>query len=104
LVAHSEAGCFVTDGLFYLHAALPFGSMFQTLTRMVGISPDAPLDDIVGAEPIESRASGLGSMPTEIWLSVLRRQSITERERRAAAGRGAPRWSPPTPREDHDHP
>lgn len=55
VVDRSEVGCFVTDGLFYLHAALPSGSLFQTLTRMLGVDPDGPLDAIVGAEPIGSR-------------------------------------------------
>lgn len=53
--AGSEVGCFVTDGLFYLHAALPSGALYLTWTRLLGLDPSAPLDTLLGSEPIGSR-------------------------------------------------
>jgi xylulokinase len=52
--ADSEVGCFVTDGLFYLHAAVPSGGLYLTWTRLLGLDPAAPLDDLLGGEPIGS--------------------------------------------------
>jgi sugar (pentulose or hexulose) kinase len=53
--AGSEVGCFVTDGLYYLHAALPSGALYLTWTRLLGLDPAAPLDTLLGAEPVGSR-------------------------------------------------
>lgn len=53
--AGSEVGCFVTDGLYYLHAALPSGSLYLTWTRLLGLDPSADLDDLLGDEPVGSR-------------------------------------------------
>jgi xylulokinase len=53
--ADSEVGCFVTDGLFYLHAAVPSGALYLTWTRLLGLDPAAPLDTLLGAEPVGSR-------------------------------------------------
>ena len=53
--ADSEVGCFVTDGLYYLHAALPSGSLYLTWTRLLGLDPSAPLDTLLGGEPVGSR-------------------------------------------------
>jgi xylulokinase len=53
--ADSEVGCFVTDGLYYLHAALPSGGLYLTWTRLLGLDPAAPLDDLIGGEPVGSR-------------------------------------------------
>lgn len=55
--AGSEVGCFVTDGLYYLHAALPSGSLYLTWTRLLGLDPSAALDDLIGAEPVGSRGT-----------------------------------------------
>jgi xylulokinase len=53
--AGSEIGCFVTDGLFYLHAALPSGALYLTWTRLLGLDPADPLDALLGSEPVGSR-------------------------------------------------
>ena len=53
--AGSEVGCFVTDGLYYLHAALPSGALYLTWTRLLGLDPSASLDDLIGGEPVGSR-------------------------------------------------
>jgi sugar (pentulose or hexulose) kinase len=53
--AHSEVGCFVTDGLYYLHAALPSGALYLTWTRLLGLDPTAPLETLLGGEPVGSR-------------------------------------------------
>ena len=53
--ADSEVGCFVTDGLFYLHAALPSGALYRTWTGLLGLDPAAPLDALLGDEPVGSR-------------------------------------------------
>ncbi len=53
--AGSEVGCFVTDGLYYLHAALPSGGLYLTWTRLLGLDPAAPLDDLLAGEPVGSR-------------------------------------------------
>lgn len=53
--ADSEVGCFVTDGLYYLHAALPSGALYLAWTRLLGLDPAAPLDDLLGGEPVGSR-------------------------------------------------
>ncbi|WNV73868.1 FGGY family carbohydrate kinase [Geodermatophilus sp. DSM 44513] len=53
--AGSEVGCFVTDGLYYLHAALPSGSLYLTWTGLLGLDPSAALDDLIGGEPVGSR-------------------------------------------------
>ena len=51
----SEVGCFVTDGLYYLHAALPSGALYLTWTRLLGLDPATPLDTLLGDEPVGSR-------------------------------------------------
>jgi xylulokinase len=53
--ADSEVGCFVTDGLYYLHAALPSGGLYLTWTRLLGLDPGAPLDELLHGEPVGSR-------------------------------------------------
>lgn len=53
--ADSEVGCFVTDGLFYLHAAVPSGGLYLTWTRLLGLDPATPLDTLLGDEPVGSR-------------------------------------------------
>jgi sugar (pentulose or hexulose) kinase len=53
--AASEVGCFVTDGLYYLHAALPSGALYLAWTRLLGLDPAAPLDAHLGGEPVGSR-------------------------------------------------
>ncbi len=53
--AGSEVGCFVTDGLYYLHAALPSGALYLTWTRLLGLDPATPLDALLGEEPVGSR-------------------------------------------------
>ena len=53
--ADSEVGCFVTDGLYYLHAALPSGALYLTWTRLLGLDPATPLDALLGPEPVGSR-------------------------------------------------
>jgi xylulokinase len=53
--ADSEVGCFVTDGLYYLHAALPSGALYLTWTRLLALDPSAPLDTLLGGEPVGSR-------------------------------------------------
>ncbi|MGY2085365.1 FGGY-family carbohydrate kinase [Blastococcus sp. SYSU DS0539] len=53
--AGSEVGCFVADGLFYLHAALPSGGLYLSWTRLLGLDPATPLDDLLGHEPVGSR-------------------------------------------------
>ncbi|TYP90466.1 FGGY-family carbohydrate kinase [Blastococcus xanthinilyticus] len=53
--AGSEVGCFVTDGLYYLHAALPSGALYLTWTGLLGLDPSAPLDDLIAGEPVGSR-------------------------------------------------
>jgi sugar (pentulose or hexulose) kinase len=53
--ADSEVGCFVTDGLYYLHAALPSGALYLTWTRLLGLDPADPLDTLLDAEPVGSR-------------------------------------------------
>ena len=61
--AGSEVGCFVTDGLFYLHAALPSGALYLTWTRLLGLDPSAPLDELLGDEPVGSRGVRGGISP-----------------------------------------
>ena len=53
--ADSEVGCFVTDGLYYLHAAVPSGALYLTWTRLLGLDPAAPLDTLLDGEPVGSR-------------------------------------------------
>ncbi|GAB3350635.1 FGGY-family carbohydrate kinase [Modestobacter lapidis] len=53
--AGSEVGCFVTDGLFYLHAALPSGGLYLSWTRLLGLDPATPLDTLLAGEPVGSR-------------------------------------------------
>ncbi len=53
--AGSEVGCFVTDRLFYLHAALPSGGLYLSWTRLLGLDPATPLDVLLGEEPVGSR-------------------------------------------------
>jgi sugar (pentulose or hexulose) kinase len=53
--AGSEVGSFVTDGLFYLHAALPSGGLYLTWTRLLGLDPATPLDTLLAGEPVGSR-------------------------------------------------
>ncbi|CCG04021.1 FGGY-family carbohydrate kinase [Blastococcus saxobsidens] len=67
----SEVGCFVTDGLFYLHAALPSGALYLSWTRLLGLDPATPLDDLLGDEPV-----GSGGVRGEI--SADRRLSLTD--------------------------
>ncbi|MGY1705974.1 L-fuculokinase [Geodermatophilus sp. SYSU D00697] len=68
--SESEVGCFVTDGLFYLHAALPSGGLYLTWTRLLGLDPATPLDMLLGDEPV-------GSHGVRGEISADRRLSLT---------------------------
>ncbi|MCZ2860312.1 FGGY-family carbohydrate kinase [Blastococcus sp. VKM Ac-2987] len=67
--AGSEVGCFVADGLFYLHAALPSGGLYLSWTRLLGLDPATPLDLLLGDEPVGSRGVR-GSISAERRLSL----------------------------------